>query len=99
MEIEKRRGNATRVDCYMKSYNVSESEAINKFEEMIEEKWKEINEELLYSINVPREVLTIMLNLNRSANTVYNHQEDGYTEPQKTIVPYITAMILDPVSI
>ncbi|CAI9117679.1 OLC1v1019128C1 [Oldenlandia corymbosa var. corymbosa] len=95
-ESEKQRG-TTGLECYMNSFNVSEEEAIKKFEEIVEDAWKEINEELLMPATdtMPREILMVFLNLARILDVTYKHNLDGYTDPALVLEPHIVDVLLD----
>ncbi|CDP18842.1 unnamed protein product [Coffea canephora] len=97
-KFEKERGSGTAIECYMKDYNVSEEEAMEKFEEMCEDTWKVMNEECLRSTTIPREILKVILNLARTCEVVYKHRGDGFTD-QRRIEAHINAMLMDSVSI
>ncbi|KAL3528227.1 hypothetical protein ACH5RR_012883 [Cinchona calisaya] len=98
-ESEKQR-RATGIECYMKHYNVSEQEALEKFEEIAEDAWKDINEEFLIpSATMPREILMRFLNIARVVDVFYKHREDGFTNPHKVLKPSIIALLVDPVSV
>ncbi|KAL3500740.1 hypothetical protein ACH5RR_039833 [Cinchona calisaya] len=96
-KIEKERGSGTAIECYMKDYNVSEQEAMKKFEEMAEDAWKDMNEEILRPTSMPREILRVLLNLARLCEVVYKHRGDGFTNPRDHIDRHIIAMLIDSV--
>ncbi|KAL3537128.1 hypothetical protein ACH5RR_000494 [Cinchona calisaya] len=95
-ESEKQR-RATGIECYMKHYNVSEQEALEMFEEIAEDAWKDINEEFLKpSSAMPRKILMRFLNIARVVDVFYKHREDGFTNPHKVLKPSIIALLVDP---
>ncbi|KAL3537129.1 hypothetical protein ACH5RR_000495 [Cinchona calisaya] len=95
-ESEKQR-RATGIECYMKHYNVSEQEALEKFGEIAEDAWKDINEEFLKPRTaMPREILMRFLNIARVVDVFYKHREDGFTNPHKVLKPSIIALLVDP---
>ncbi|CAI9115033.1 OLC1v1015867C1 [Oldenlandia corymbosa var. corymbosa] len=93
-ETERERG-ATGLECYARHYNVSEEEAIKKLEEIVEDGWKDTNEELLRPTAVPRENLMPVLNLSRMVDVTYKHYLDGYTNPILVLEPHIVKVLLD----
>ena len=97
-KFEKERGSGTAIECYMKDYNVSEEEAMKKFEEMCEDTWKIMNEERSRLTTIPREILKVILNLARVCEVVYKHRGDGFTD-QRRIEAHINAMLMDSMSI
>lgn len=96
-KLEKQRG-GTGIECYMKHYNVSEQEAMDKFEEMIAEAWKDINE-WLRPPTMSREVLMPILCLARMEDVLYKYGEDGFTNPRKVIKDYIIELLVDPLTV
>ncbi|PIN22639.1 cis-muuroladiene synthase [Handroanthus impetiginosus] len=88
----------TVMDCYMKEHGVSRQEAVSKFFELVEEGWKDLNTEwITKTYTVPEEMLVQLLNYVRVAKVTYNNGQDGYTNPQKVLGPYILALFVDPV--
>ncbi|KAK6122845.1 hypothetical protein DH2020_043426 [Rehmannia glutinosa] len=84
-EIEKERGQiATGIECYMKENGVTKDEAVNKFDEMVTNAWKDMNEECLrpYSNN-SSEILKRILGLCRTTDVTYKGNEDGYNQPER----------------
>ncbi|XP_038695439.1 probable terpene synthase 6 [Tripterygium wilfordii] len=65
----------TGIECYMKTYGVSEEEAVEEFQRNISNAWKDINEEL---IKPTRPLLMIFLNLARVMDVLYKYK-DAYT--------------------
>ncbi|KAK6775230.1 hypothetical protein RDI58_026231 [Solanum bulbocastanum] len=99
-EIEKGRGQiATGIECYMRDYGVSTEEAMNKFQEMGETSWKDVNEGILRPVPVSTEILTRILNLVRIVDVTYKHNQDGYTHPEKVLKPHIIALLVDSIAI
>ncbi|KAJ8423702.1 hypothetical protein Cgig2_017695 [Carnegiea gigantea] len=83
------------VERYMKKYSVSRQKAIERFEKMMEDAWKDINEATLTIYNtkthdggdhkeeeVSKPVLEQVLNLCQWANVLYKYS-DGFTHPAK----------------
>ncbi|KAK4491026.1 hypothetical protein RD792_001747 [Penstemon davidsonii] len=99
-EIEKKRGQgATGIECYMKQYGVSEEKAMEEFNKIAENAWKDINEECVKEKSVSMDVLKRIVNLARLIDVVYKHNQDGYTNPEKVLKPHITGMLVDPFAV
>ncbi|XP_048596597.1 terpenoid synthase 28-like isoform X1 [Brassica napus] len=82
------------VNCYKKQYGVTEEEAFRKLHQLIAEYDKMMNEEILKPINVPRQVLkVVMIDTLRAVNVAYNKQ-DGFTRPDGHL-KNITSMLVD----
>nr|XP_009622376.1 vetispiradiene synthase 3-like [Nicotiana tomentosiformis] len=95
-EVEKSRGQiATGIECYMRDCDVSTEEAMEKFHEMAEITWKDVNEGILRPIPVSLKILTCILNLVRIIDVTYKHNQDGYTHPEKVLKPRIIALFVD----
>ncbi|KAJ9542776.1 hypothetical protein OSB04_029282 [Centaurea solstitialis] len=95
-QFERKRGqSATGVDAYIKEYNVSEEVAIKEIKKIIENAWKDINEECLKPTVVSMALLTPILNLARMIDVVYKF-DDGFTFPGKTLKDYITLLFVTP---
>ncbi|KAL8091203.1 hypothetical protein AgCh_040340 [Apium graveolens] len=71
---------ATSIDCCMKEYGFSKEEAKVKLYEMIEENWKDINEEFLRPTTVSSHYINIFLGFMRVCDVTYKYI-DGYTRP------------------
>ncbi|KAK9079256.1 hypothetical protein SSX86_000926 [Deinandra increscens subsp. villosa] len=94
-KFERKRGqSATGVDAYMKTYGMSEKEAIEELKKMIKDAWKDINEGCLKPREVSMHVLAPILNLARMIDVVYRY-DDGFTFPGKTLKEYITLLFVD----
>ncbi|KAL3844077.1 hypothetical protein ACJIZ3_001480 [Penstemon smallii] len=99
-EIEKKRGQgATGIECYMKQYGVSEEKAMEEFNKIAENAWKDINEESVKEKSVSMDILKRIVNLARLIDVVYKHNQDGYTNPEKVLKPLITGMLVDPFAV
>ncbi|KAI3694376.1 hypothetical protein L1987_77341 [Smallanthus sonchifolius] len=93
-QFERERGqSATGVDAYIKTYGVSEKEAIDELKKMIENAWKDINEGCLKPRQVSMDLLAPILNLARMIDVVYRY-DDGFTFPGKTLKEYITLLFV-----
>ena len=86
------------IECYMKDYNVSEDEAMKKFEDMAVDAWKDINEQCLRLTTIPRKILKVILNLARLCEVVYKQRGDGFTN-QRRIEAHIKAILVDSISL
>ncbi|XP_055816949.1 vetispiradiene synthase 3-like [Solanum dulcamara] len=99
-EVEKNRGQiATGIECYRRDYGVSTEEAMDKFREMAEIAWKDVNEGILRPLPVSMKFLTRILNLVRLIDVIYKHNQDGYTHPQKVLKPHVIALLVDSIKI
>ncbi|XP_070031393.1 5-epi-aristolochene synthase-like [Nicotiana tomentosiformis] len=95
-EVEKSRGQiATGIECYMRDNCVSTEEAMNKFQEMAEIAWKDVNEGILRPTSVSTEILSRILNLARMIDVAYKNNQDGYTHPEKVLKPHIISLLVD----
>ena len=82
------------VNCYKKQYRVTEEEAFRKLRQLTAEIDKMMNEELLKPINVPRQVLkVVMIDTLRAINVAYD-KRDGFTRPYGHL-KNITSMYVD----
>ncbi|KAJ9567134.1 hypothetical protein OSB04_003100 [Centaurea solstitialis] len=90
-----RRQSITGVDAYVKTFGVSENVAVDELMKMIENAWKDLNEECLQLREFSMDVLAPILNLARMIDVAYKHN-DGFTFPEKTLKKYITLLLVDP---
>lgn len=81
----------------MNEYGVSLEKAMEKFQEMAELGLKDLNEGLLKPTPVPTEILLRIVNLTRVVLVTYQHNQDGYTHPEKVLKPHIIALLVDPI--
>ncbi|KVH92085.1 Terpene synthase, metal-binding domain-containing protein [Cynara cardunculus var. scolymus] len=92
--FEHERGqSATGVDAYIKTFGVSENEAIEEPKKMIENAWIYINEGCLKLGEVSMDLLAPILNLSRMIPVVYWY-DDGFTFPGKTPKEYINLLFV-----
>lgn len=82
------------INCCMKQYGVTEEEAFRKLRQMVEDGDKIMNGEFLKPINVPHQVLKVVLDTLRAVNVAYD-KEDGFTHPAKHLKNLITSMYVD----
>ncbi|CAL5440097.1 unnamed protein product [Camellia sinensis] len=95
---EQERGHvATGLDCYMKQHGVSKQEAIVELYKMIENAWRDINEEMLKPTAISMKLLIRVLNLSRISDVVYKYV-DGYTHPE-IIKDHVISLFEDPIPI
>lgn len=74
---------------------MSRQEAIEEFRKVIHEAWKDMNEEFLRPLKVPRPILMRVLNLARVMDALYKEQ-DNYTHARGIMKNSITALLVDP---
>uniref|UniRef100_A0A1W7HBY5 Putative gamma-cadinene synthase n=1 Tax=Scoparia dulcis TaxID=107240 RepID=A0A1W7HBY5_SCODU len=87
----------TAVDCYIKQYGVSKQEAVEKFVELVEDGWKDVNTEWVAKTSIPKDFFEGLLNYARVAEVTYKNCQDGYTNPEKFLAPQIRALFVDPI--
>lgn len=83
----------------MKDKGVSKQEALSKFEEIVENGWKDANAEWVKSSCCPKELLLQFLNYGRAGELTYKNYEDGYSCPENNFNSAIRALLLDPMLI
>ncbi|KAF4350760.1 hypothetical protein G4B88_000907 [Cannabis sativa] len=81
--------------CYIKQYGVTDEEAIEKLNEQVNDSWKDLNEDLLYPIAIPRPLLMRVLNLVRVNHEMYR-EGDGFTQPT-LLKNLIDTLIINPI--
>ncbi|KAH9625008.1 hypothetical protein KSS87_022934 [Heliosperma pusillum] len=97
-ELERQREHIpSAVECYMKQYNVTASEACEKLGIEVKNAWKDINQAYLDPKAPPRPVLMLILNLTRVMELLYAG-EDIYTHPHK-MKPLVASLLLNPLLI
>ncbi|KAK3200100.1 hypothetical protein Dsin_023515 [Dipteronia sinensis] len=96
-EFEQERGHvASSVETYMKQYRVTRAEAIKKLNIIIENAWKDINQESMKPTAVPMEILLpVATNGARVAKVAYK-ENDGYTDP-KYLKKFIHQLFVEPI--
>ncbi|XP_019167986.1 PREDICTED: vetispiradiene synthase 3-like [Ipomoea nil] len=86
----------TGIDCYMSDYGVSVHEAMDKLKEMINNAWKDINEDILQpTFPISREILMCLLNIARAVSVLYMQNQDGFTNSEKVMKPYMNALFVE----
>ncbi|KAL5834102.1 hypothetical protein ACOSQ3_017776 [Xanthoceras sorbifolium] len=102
-EFEQKRGHvASAVDCYMKHYGISRDESVEKLRLMVEDAWKDMNEECCSIKTAPVLSMRLLIflpivNIARLTEVTYK-DVDKYTNPQY-LKDYITQLFIDPVPI
>ncbi|KAF7822831.1 putative terpene synthase 2 [Senna tora] len=98
-EFEQKRGHvASILECYMKQHGVSRDEAIDELRKVIDDAWKDINEECLNPTKVAMPFLIRVVNLARCMDVLYKH-ESSYTHSGGIMKKYIEALLVDPIPI
>nr|AZI95569.1 germacrene A synthase [Cichorium endivia]AZI95581.1 germacrene A synthase [Cichorium intybus] len=82
------------VHTYMKTFGLPENIVVDELKKIIENAWKDINEECLKPTEVSMELLAPILNLARITDMVYRHN-DRFTFPEATTVEYVTLLVID----
>ncbi|KAI0502223.1 hypothetical protein KFK09_017170 [Dendrobium nobile] len=97
---QKRKHVASAVQCYVMEYRCSNEEARNKLMEMVEEEWKILNREFMFSKkNIPIHLLWTIINLTNAIEFVYKDAQDNYTESTKSMKDNIIDVLIEPVQI
>ncbi|KAK6119783.1 hypothetical protein DH2020_046474 [Rehmannia glutinosa] len=99
-ERERRQGQMlTGLDIYMKEHGVSMQETTDKFIELTEDAWKDLNTEWMAKISsIPKDMVGQVLGYARAAEVYYRNCRDGYATP-KAMEPEIRAIFVDPIII
>ncbi|VVB12220.1 unnamed protein product [Arabis nemorensis] len=84
----------TGMNCYMKQYGVTKSEAFRELHKMRVDNETIVNEELLKTKNVPRRILKEAINCARMTRVAYAYGE-GFTHPEGKIKDFISSLYLD----
>ncbi|KAK5844965.1 hypothetical protein PVK06_001112 [Gossypium arboreum] len=80
------------VECYMKQHGLSEKLTLKEFGKILEDAWKDINEEHMRPTAIPRDLLVLHLNFARASYLFYKHG-DGYTN-QEYVQDDIRALLI-----
>ncbi|KAK2639893.1 hypothetical protein Ddye_027688 [Dipteronia dyeriana] len=89
MKFGQKRGHTVyTIECYTKEYGLSIKEITEKFNQIIENAWKDINQQCLKPTPVLVDILLPIVNLARIMEVTYK-DGDGFTYPQylKDIFP------------
>ncbi|XP_010694277.2 (-)-drimenol synthase [Beta vulgaris subsp. vulgaris] len=97
-KIERKREHvASAVECYMKQYGVGEEEAVKELHNIVEEAWKDLNEEMLRPTTFPRPLMTRILNLSRVIEVFYRLGEDDYSIVSQNMQQKVELVLIHPV--
>ena len=77
----------------MNEYGVKREIAVQELKRQVMSAWKDINEELLEPLQLPRALLMRILNMTRVMDVLYT-DSDGYTDSDKTTKHHIVALFL-----
>ncbi|XP_064986988.1 (S)-beta-bisabolene synthase-like [Musa acuminata AAA Group] len=94
----KREHVVSTVHCCMKEYGTSIDDACKKLQEMVEDAWKDINQECLNPTTFLAPLLQTSLYFTRILENVYKYI-DAYTESNTTMRECISLLLLQPVPI
>ncbi|XP_058745032.1 probable terpene synthase 2 [Vicia villosa] len=95
-EFEQKRNHVSSfLECYIRQYNISREGAVQEGRKRIVDAWKDINKECLRPTDVPRPILTRILNLSRFMDVIYK-DKDNYTHPEGEMKTFIKALLLEP---
>ncbi|KAF3627344.1 putative polygalacturonase-like [Capsicum annuum] len=97
-ETEHERGDtASGIECYMNEFGVTKEEAQMEMRKVIENCWKDINQEYLKpTVVIPRALLMAVINLTRVAEFIYK-DEDAYSFPKNKLKDIISMVLIDPI--
>jgi len=97
LKLEQERDHvASAIQCYVKEHGASSQEACKKSLEMIENAWKELNQECLNQKTISMHLLMRVVNLARVMETMYR-EYDTYTHSSTTLKDYITLLLVQPI--
>ncbi|CAH9100335.1 unnamed protein product [Cuscuta europaea] len=95
-DVEKDRGQViTGIECYMNEHATSLDGAMRKFQELATVALKDLNEGILKHTPVSSDILWRIVNLARIVFVAYQHNQDGYTHPEKVLKPHIIALLVN----
>ena len=94
---EKRAHVVCSVECYMKEYDLSMKDITQKFNLIIENAWKDINQECLKATPISMYILPLVVNFARLVEVTYK-DGDGYTHPQH-LKDTISTLFIDQIPI
>ncbi|KAL3618151.1 hypothetical protein CASFOL_038472 [Castilleja foliolosa] len=86
----------TGVDHYMQQHGLSLQETKDKFIELAEDEWKDLNTEWMNKTWVPKDMLEHILGYVRSSEVFYRSCEDGYSNTE-VVAGHIVAIFVDPI--
>ncbi|XP_065850982.1 terpene synthase 5-like isoform X2 [Euphorbia lathyris] len=82
------------VDCYTIQHDVSENEAIEAIQKMLQNKWKGMNEDLLKPNTLPRILLKCTLNYARLG--IFFYQDNDYFTYGQNMKQHIRSLLINP---
>ncbi|KAG4161851.1 hypothetical protein ERO13_D01G081501v2 [Gossypium hirsutum] len=85
------------VECYMNQHGLSKKLTLKDFEKILEDAWKDLNEECMRQTDGPRDLLLRILNFSRVTYLFYKHGH-GYTKPEY-VKDDVRALFLDPIPV
>ncbi|XP_049345899.1 sesquiterpene synthase 15b-like [Solanum verrucosum] len=98
-EREMERGDvASGIECYMNEYDATKEEAYMEMRKIIENNWKDLNQQCLKPTTVPRVLLMTVLNLIRTSEFFYK-DEDAYTSSKNNLKDVISMVLVDPIKV
>nr|XP_018677171.1 PREDICTED: alpha-humulene synthase-like isoform X1 [Musa acuminata subsp. malaccensis] len=87
---------ASTVQCYMKEYGTNVHMACKKLQVLVDDAWKDINEECLNQTAFPVALLQKIVNFSRMTENIYKYI-DGYTNSSTKTKEYISLLLVHPV--
>ncbi|XP_020674813.1 valencene synthase isoform X2 [Dendrobium catenatum] len=97
---QKRKHVPSAVQCYVMEHGCSKEEASKKLMEMVEEEWKILNREFMFSKKkIPIHLLRTIVNLANAIEFIYKDTQDNFTESTKTMKDNIIDLLVEPVQI
>ncbi|XWS20737.1 hypothetical protein CRYUN_Cryun31cG0128200 [Craigia yunnanensis] len=94
-EDEEKRGLVCGTNSYMKHYGVTRKEAIEAYQERIEDAWKELNEGYLRPTPVPIQIPMRAVNFAHLMDVAFKH-DDGFGKPEISLQDYIAKLLIHP---
>ncbi|XP_042399446.1 alpha-humulene synthase [Zingiber officinale] len=85
---------ASTVESYMKEHGTSAKVACEKLQVMVEQKWKDLNEECLRPTQVARPLIEIILNLSRAMEDIYKYK-DTYTNSNTRMKDNVSLILVE----
>nr|XP_018684350.1 PREDICTED: alpha-humulene synthase-like [Musa acuminata subsp. malaccensis] len=96
-ELEQTREHvASTVHCYMKEYGTNVHTACKKLQVLVDDAWKDINEECFNQTTFPIALLQRIVNFARMIEILYKYI-DGYTNSSTKTKEYISLLLVHPV--
>ncbi|KAJ0785944.1 putative (-)-beta-caryophyllene synthase [Helianthus annuus] len=86
------------VECYKEQYAVTEEYAIDMVHKQIEDVWKDINRDSLICKEVPRPLITVVINYARTLYYMYKYN-DNFSEVGEDMKDHIQALFVHAMSI